>query len=237
MGIWLGKEHRRFFLVLTVSVAAHVPILVWLGELVARPASTPSPTLQMTLLRHPPVEAEVAPKAAAPVTDNVVGAEETPLVQSDAGSIDPQFTQDKSHVVNVQPSKPLDLSRPEFDAVDPQLDPPSADRNRWPMLSATTEKLLTQRRMAKQQTALLSSRRRARDGLAPKDYGWTDAFGNTVMKTEQGCFSLRADPASIETSKQWWRTSCREALVSPFEQGRLELGLDHRPLLPHAVAE
>ncbi|MCZ6616599.1 MAG: hypothetical protein O7E57_00595 [Gammaproteobacteria bacterium] len=82
----------------------------------------------------------------------------------------------------------------------------------------------------RQRREALEIRVTERDGVSDDEYIRRDQFG-AVVKTDSRCFSLRHERGSSGFAQRWWRTSCNEELVSPWEQAPLALDATGRLLM------
>ena len=63
----------------------------------------------------------------------------------------------------------------------------------------------------------------AQAGLPPDQYNAMENPGSAHVKTEAGCFDLRADEVgSIGTVRRAWMTACTDRVTAPFDLPALE---------------
>jgi hypothetical protein len=90
---------------------------------------------------------------------------------------------------------------------------------------------IAKRQQAQARVASSARRRAEREGAASGDYDREGAAGHAV-KTATGCFDLRQEQ-SVSDAPLWWRTPCREARSSAWEQAEATEAQLHPSLRRH----
>ena len=212
-----------------LSVAVHLVALLYLA--VPNPLRHLPPTRLLVRFAVPaPVAAPVtplpsepaaeaskapAPPAARPRVRNQRVAtppavEETRAVD-EAKSHGPLNFSLPSEVLDKEPAPPVDINGP----FDPDI-----------------AKAVAKRQETRTRVAMAALRRAQREGVSSPDYERDVAAGHTI-KTDSGCFDLRNEQSVDPNGQMWWRTPCREAHASVWEQDPITEAELHPSLREH----
>jgi hypothetical protein len=208
---------------MALSVAVHLVALLYLA--VPNPFRHLPPTRLLVKFSLPaPVVAPVGPlpaepEAEAPKAPSPPAARSrvrnervaTPRAVGVTTSHGPLNFSLPSQVLDSEPATPVDTNGP----FDPDI-----------------AKAVAKRQETRTRVAMAARRRAQREGVSSPDYERDVAAGHTV-KTDSGCFDLRNEQSLDPNGQTWWRTPCREAHASVWEQDEITEAELHPSLREH----
>jgi hypothetical protein len=205
---------RRVWIALAVSILVHLFAIAYFGT--PSPLRDRPPTRLLVTFAPPapaapaePIVAEPIPAVSATRPSPVVHRrrERTPLVvpSSNVGTTDK---------IDARTKGPLNFSLPPM----PEAQPAPVDTNG--PFDPDIAKAVAKRQETRTRVALAARRRAQREGVSSPDYERDMAAGHTI-KTDSGCFDLRDDQTLDPNAPSWWRTPCKEAHVSAWQQDEL----------------
>jgi hypothetical protein len=212
---------RPVWIALAISFAAHLLVLVYLSPEAVR--DRPPTRLSVELSLPAPSVAPVTPAPAEPRAD--IAASTTLPV---AGPRVPDRVVRPTAVAETIRHRSLNLSLPStvFDAE------PQAARDTNGPFDPDIAKAVAKRQETRTRVGLAARRRAQREGVSIADYERGVAAGHTI-KTDGGCFDLRNEQSRDANGQMWWRTPCREAHASVWEQAEISEAELHPSLRKH----
>jgi hypothetical protein len=209
---------NRVWIALAISIAVHLLALVYLT--VSPPLRDRPPTrLLVKFVLPAPIAAPTTPVEPAPAEPFVA----VPEPANARAALSPvRRSREETTALFAAPRDaeiarhgPLNLSLPAA-VSDSEPHPVATDGPFDPDIA----KAVAKRQETRTRVALAARRRAQREGVSSKDYERDVAAGHTI-KTDSGCFDLRNDQTIDPNDQVWWRTPCRQAHASAWEQGEM----------------